>query len=662
MVFSQAIPVYNTEPNSSIDSLSYLQEIQKQMVIQGEYLEAVDAGIRALKIAKRLEDHKAIIQLNNASGVIHHKLGNQEEALRVFYEVLAYEKQYPYPEYYPKIINNLGSILMENDSIEKAKYFLNKSLEIRIENNDSTGVAASLVNLGVIHFKEEDYIKAIDKYEEGLSYFKVKSDKDKWYYANVCNNIADAYIELSAFEKALNYLIRAEEAGQEVGAKDIFLENYRHRSKLYQRTGQTQKALAYKELEFQISDSLLNEELAIKIAHWQAKYEGLKKDHEIDLLNKEKAWQEQKIIRQRQIQQSLLVTSFLLVGVIYLLFQNIRARRKAQKEVQGEKELSDAYLNATDGILMKAGEDLKLTFINEKGAQLLGFAGEEEEKSIWDMLSGGKRDGELEADLKKMISGERIAPITVRSNISDPEGHSMHFSWNITRLSKEDKEASLFFSGHDLTEINYSESTIKMAMIEGQEQEKERIAKEIQDALGPLLSSSKLRLLAYVEEEKKNEDRLLDTIKLLDKSMGQLKAIAQSLSANRIKNYGLIASVMESCQEISARTKTEINFQPYYIQGIFPNELELAIYRIFQEIILFSIQYLKANTINVHLIENPECVMLNIFHDGREMDDAVAATSEWTNVNTRVQIVKGGLKTQHSPKQGYLFSISFPYT
>ena len=661
IVFSQVVPVYDSENAGMVDSLSWLKEKQRSLIYKGDYLGAVEMGTKALRIARDVQSHESIIELNNANGVIHHKLGNDEEALRVFYEALLYEKQYPHPTYLPKILNNVGTALMQQDSLDKALMYFEKSLEVVEFSDDSTFNIAPLANIALIYFQRGEYIQSIAVQEDALKTLSLNTYNDKWSYANLCNNIAIAYLEISAYSKARMYLSRSSEVAKEIEAKDIALENYQHWAQYYEETGRPKEALRYKKLELSMSDSLLNQQITSEITQWQSRFEGLKKDHEIDMLTKERKYQEEKITRQQQIQSSLIITSLFLIAIIYLLFQSVSARKKAQRESQTEKDLSVAYLNASDGILMKADKDLQLNFINDKGAQLLGINGEQEKKSIWGILSDGHRDSKLEEDLKLLVSGDKLTPIRVRSNISDAEGNYMHFSWTITRLTKEGDEAVLFFSGHDLTEINYSVNVIKSAMIEGQELEKERIAKEIQEALGPLLSSSKLRLLEYADKVKTKEGKLFDTIGLLDKSMAELKAISQSLSASRIKNYGLIASVMESCQEMSNRTKTEINFQPYYIQGVFPTEMELSIYRIFQEITLFSIQYLKSNTVNVHLIEHTDSVLLNIFHDGKEMDHKVAETSEWTNINTRVQIAKGQLKMQHSPKQGYLFSINFPY-
>ena len=180
IVFSQVVPVYDSENAGMVDSLSWLKEKQRSLIYKGDYLGAVEMGTKALRIARDVQSHESIIELNNANGVIHHKLGNDEEALRVFYEALLYEKQYPHPTYLPKILNNVGTALMQQDSLDKALMYFEKSLEVVEFSDDSTFNIAPLANIALIYFQRGEYIQSIAVQEDALKTLSLNTYNDKW--------------------------------------------------------------------------------------------------------------------------------------------------------------------------------------------------------------------------------------------------------------------------------------------------------------------------------------------------------------------------------------------------------------------------------------------------------------------------------------------------
>jgi signal transduction histidine kinase len=119
---------------------------------------------------------------------------------------------------------------------------------------------------------------------------------------------------------------------KEIRSKPQIKDNYKALSILDSAEGNFTLAQEHNKMYILYRDSLINEGISNQIALLRIRYETEKKDREIELLNKDKALQEQKLEKQRLVRNGMIAGGFLIVLVGLLLFRSFRLRKKLEKQ------------------------------------------------------------------------------------------------------------------------------------------------------------------------------------------------------------------------------------------------------------------------------------------------------------------------------------------
>ncbi|RLD44549.1 MAG: hypothetical protein DRI86_07240 [Bacteroidetes bacterium] len=162
--------------------------------------------------------------------------------------------------------------------------------------------------------------------------------------------------------------------------------------------------------------------------------------------------------------------------------------------------------------------------------------------------------------------------------------------------------------------VKNSEVNSINSFMEGQEKERSRIATELHDRLGSLLSTVKLHFssieAAYSNdnEEKESFSFALD---LLDNSVQEVRSISHNLSKGILTQFGLVAAVENLRDTINAAGKIQIKLIKAGPKTKLTSETEIELFRIIQELVTNAIKHSKSKEIFVQLISDNEG--LNIF-------------------------------------------------
>ena len=108
-----------------------------------------------------------------------------------------------------------------------------------------------------------------------------------------------------------------------------------------------------------------------------------------------------------------------------------------------------------------------------------------------------------------------------------------------------------------------AETHLRMAMIEGQEQERNRIAEDLHDGIGPLLSTLRLNLDEYANSGMKKNDFVFQSGQLIDQTISEIRSISHNLSPVRVRVQGLEAAIQHHCNQVAAIHATSIQFQMF---------------------------------------------------------------------------------------------------
>ncbi|HBF88901.1 MAG TPA: hypothetical protein DDX39_09695 [Bacteroidales bacterium] len=177
----------------------------------------------------------------------------------------------------------------------------------------------------------------------------------------------------------------------------------------------------------------------------------------------------------------------------------------------------------------------------------------------------------------------------------------------------------------DITKIKLSEEIILKATIETQEQERARIAEDLHDDLGPILSSIKIYsnlLLSNTKTEKEKNDFAIQIQELVDLAIKNIRTLANNLMPNVLKDFGLIDSVDIFCETINKTGLIKIEFESN-LEIELDNTIKIVLYRVITELINNSIKHAKCNKITLSISQNQKHELEILYKDdGRGIDSS----------------------------------------
>lgn len=171
--------------------------------------------------------------------------------------------------------------------------------------------------------------------------------------------------------------------------------------------------------------------------------------------------------------------------------------------------------------------------------------------------------------------------------------------------------------------IKKHELELLKKIVETQENEREKIAKDIHDDLGPRLTIIKLHLTAYIKEisDKKNKT-ITDTIQQVDEVISEMRTISQELSPSHVINYGLLKSLSHILSQISETTTIKCSFNSTIDENeTFEKQLSINVYRLYTEIINNLLKHATPKSIDVEIHKHQNNLILEIKHDGIGLSD-----------------------------------------
>ncbi|WP_456437292.1 tetratricopeptide repeat-containing sensor histidine kinase [Psychroserpens sp.] len=172
-------------------------------------------------------------------------------------------------------------------------------------------------------------------------------------------------------------------------------------------------------------------------------------------------------------------------------------------------------------------------------------------------------------------------------------------------------------------------------LIEGEEKERLRIAKELHDGVNGDLSAIKYKLTSMQEMSNKI---INEAVEMIDKSCKQVRAISHNLIPPSLDSFNIIEATETFCQNMNAIHASNINF--HHI-GEIPNinkKDEINIFRIIQELVTNSIKHADATEIDVQLSCREKQIQITVEDNGKGFDKESIEDNGigLQNINSRV--------------------------
>lgn len=205
------------------------------------------------------------------------------------------------------------------------------------------------------------------------------------------------------------------------------------------------------------------------------------------------------------------------------------------------------------------------------------------------------------------------------------------------------------------------QSELIKAMIETQEEERSRIAIDMHDDLGPLLSAVKLQVGSLKSSVSGLAGNTLEqTQNLLDDAIVQIRQIIRDLVPKNIDKKGILGVLNDLKTQVESFSPIRIHLDSNQQDERFSIQAETNVFRLIQELINNSVKHAMPENIYVKLEMDDTYLKIHYRDDGRGFDPQKAGEgSGLKNIQTRVQMSRGQYRLQAAEGSGTQYFFTF---
>lgn len=207
-----------------------------------------------------------------------------------------------------------------------------------------------------------------------------------------------------------------------------------------------------------------------------------------------------------------------------------------------------------------------------------------------------------------------------------------------------------------------SERSILTTIIQTEEKERGRLARDLHDGLGPLLSSMKLYVNVLGSSDTQKEEVFKSTYEVIDESIALIKEIANNLSPHVLNDFGLASAIQSFCKRISVTKAIEIKFDSNVYDCRFDTNMEMVLFRVLKELVNNTIRHALAKGIEIFLLRTGNMLTLvysdnGIGFDIRKVLDDRTSGMGISNIIHRVGSINGKIVFENQSPKGIQLKI-----
>ncbi len=563
----------------------------------------------------------------------------------------------PYEEKVNAAINLVKSFELKN--FDSAIIEGDKALQMARKNTDSTSVAELKRTIGVANYFKGNYDVAAKNYYESIAILEGKKDKKR--LAPVYNDLAKLYRKTKDLDRSI--------------------ENYNKASAIYTELKDTsgismilnESGVVYEYRE-DYKEAINRYTASMKLA--EAAGDSLSVSYSLSniagvyVIEKKYELAEANLLRALYIRQELkdsfaMALTFSDLGVAmnakgdypkaikYLTLSNRVAERLKYPELQSNNYTELAAVAQKQGDFQKAFEFFtKRTALRDS---LYDLEKTRQTKEMEAKYESAKKEQQIEAQ-KSRLRLQTFLFIGIGGLIL----LSLLFANSQYKRYRLKKETQL------QAEIMKQQEMAAKAVMEAEENERERIAKDLHDGVGQMMSAAKMNLSAFEseihltsDEQKKSLEKI---IQLVDESCKEVRTVSHIMMPNALLKNNLSVAINDFVNKLSQKN-LRVQVSTEGLDERLDSTIETVLYRVIQECVHNAIKHAGATTLDISLIRDRDGISGTIEDNGKGFDIADKDKYEGIglkNIITRIGYLKGTVDFDSAPGRGTLIALHVP--
>ena len=608
----------------------------------------------------------------------------------------------------------LGILERNKGNYEIAKSYYIRSLNVEININNAYGIARAKFQLAKIYQRLEDYDIALKYCNDAITEC-LKTNKEK-FLASIYSTHSSICLDLNFFDQSLESQFESIRIREKIGDTKNLAKSYLNIGILFNRLRKKEKALPYLLKSKTLYEKLNNETYLAEV------YIGLginyvlqkKMDSALISYNKSLNIKNRLGIKNKE-------ALFNNIGVVYeekqqfdLAEEHYLKSISLAKKNKNELHLVDVYYNI-GGLYRKQNFNLKALEYLKKSNELVKkhknelirldilmtiaeaheHLGDFKKASLYNEKHIVLRDSidnkfrALEVledkyeDQKKIneINKEKNLRVVAENNKKTTQLYALtggvilmallFFALFYAYKSKKAKELAEKTKEIEVQKnielLKKQELKSIKAMINGQEAERKRIAKDLHDRLGSMLSMVKLNYKSIEDSidklKEENKKQYSQANALLDEACNTVREIAHNMVSGVLTKFGLVAALEDLKNTIEGTNTFQLELVTHGLDNRLENNLEIELYGIVQELIHNVIKHAKANEVSVQLLKRVDGVNLTVIDDGIGFDNSKEESKSGMglkSVASRVQELNGVFDIDTGKGNGTTIAVDIP--
>ena len=211
------------------------------------------------------------------------------------------------------------------------------------------------------------------------------------------------------------------------------------------------------------------------------------------------------------------------------------------------------------------------------------------------------------------------------------------------------------------------EKNMLNAIIQAEETERKRFAKDLHDGLGPILSTVKMSLssLSRMEKDDQTKKILRNTDMITDEAIKSIREISNNLSPHILNNFGLNKAMRNFINKINYSDTIKIKFTSNFEDQRFESNTEVVLYRVLCELINNTIKHAEATLITISFEKMPGKISCHYKDNGKGFDINSLSPTQYSgmgysNMVTRINSLNGSFNLSSEKEKGTKASITVP--
>ena len=598
---------------------------------------ALEFANKELELATKTKREADIAQSESDIGSIYNRKSSFDTALIHYYKALSIREKLKQDVKVAGIYTNIATVLMRQSKFEEALAINFKSLKIFEKVGDEVKQAISLGNIGNLYYELEQNKPAEQFYRKSLAL--ARKTNHLMTIGNDLVNIGglkfeygvqfDKLVNAQELDSALIYFSEAETVLTTINATYNLAAVYNNIGRIYTIKQNHKKALDYYEKALKARE-ILEDKYGIGLSY-------------INLAETE-----------RLLGNNTKCIDYLIkASDIFLSLKNYLNLKQAYAKLAEAYELKKDYPASLKYYQLFAS--YKDSIYNEDNAKQMA-----EMQTKYDVekkdLELAKNKAEIETKEKQAyIKNIIIIAIVVLMLLIAITGFLFYRKKQIEQQAKLDAEIA-------------SQKEIRTkAILEAEEKERRRIAQDLHDGVGQLLSAAKLNLsnldskiTTQTEEQKL---AMQNALSLVDDSVKEVRAVSHNMMPNTLIKLGLASAVREFITKLGNAPTLKVDLEIVGLDTRLDNQVETVLYRVIQEIVNNIIKHAKASQISMQLIRHETELNIMIEDNGvgfdtNQLDDFEGIGLK--GIQTRIEFLNGSVHFDSSIGRGTTVIIDIP--